>query len=218
MIPGINAAQLLAGGTAFPEVLDAAATNASLASPFSVALPSGIKAGEVLIAEFYRGGNNTQTLTLPAGWVKLIDEAPVGASTFRSVVAWKIADGTEGSTMSVSSTLTSSQATRVVVVRIAGAVSVECSANVNTSGTTVDPPSLSPSWGTAFTLFLAACMGTSNSALSSYPSGWTGVIATGPSAIAQLQSRAASANPGVFTLSASMVLAAYTLAVKPAVL
>ena len=219
MLPGIIAAGLLASGMAYPEVLGSAVTNGSLTSPYTVSLPSGISAGDILVGTFYRGGNNTQTLTLPAGWTKLIDEGPNGAQTYRVVVAWKIADGTEGTSMSVSSNLTSAQATRCVVARITGGISVECSAKANTgNATTIDPPSLSPSWGTAFNLFLTVCVGTSNSALSSYPSGWNGETSTGPSALASLQSYASSANPGVFTVSASMGLTAYTLAVKPTVI
>lgn len=202
-----------ARGYRYPKVTDAAVTNASLTSPFSINLPN-YKKGDLLLLHLYRGGSETQTITLPAGFTKIKDEGPVSGSTHRVVIAWKIADGTEGSSISCSSTTTSSSATRAIVACIPGGTTAECSTKVTLTGTSVDPPSLSPSWGLADTLFLAVCSGTTNSGFTGNP--WTLVTSTGPSGMAALAAKAASADPGAFTGFASMVLAAYTLAVRMA--
>src|SRR5580765_342760 len=76
-------------------------TNASGTS-HTVNLPTGIVAGNLLVVVF--GGSAAATLTWPAGWTQFLTGGATGAVLN---AAYKLADGSEGSTITVTSGATS---------------------------------------------------------------------------------------------------------------
>ncbi|HIP73391.1 MAG TPA: hypothetical protein EYH05_18580, partial [Anaerolineae bacterium] len=132
----------------------------------TINLPANINSGDLLLAFFCVDG--PRTTTWPSGWTKIVDD--VAANTFSAVaVAYRVADGTEGSTISVTSS--ASEQSSHVTYRITnwhGASPPEAaSAIANTQ--TPDPPSLTVSWGADDNLFVA---GVGNNDGTSTPTSW----------------------------------------------
>lgn len=202
-----------------------AETAASLSSPFDLNMPSGIVAGELLFALISRRSSGTGAYTLPAGWVEL-DDFQVDSVT-RVCVAYKFADGTEGSTISVSvSAGTGSAVTRALITRIQNAhasSAPEMASVANGSGTTPNPPSLSPSWGSDKTLWIAlfGCQNDTTANVTAYPTNYDDNqkfipnSATTTIAWATRELEASSDDPGTFTISTSRTWGARTVGVRP---
>lgn len=179
----------------------------------SVLLPSGIVAGNLLIVVMCTFSASV-TITVPSGWTALDN---TGVANNSVAVIWKIASGSEGSSVAV----TFSASTRVAAVsyRITGYDAAIAPVYATTTGSftsmansTADPPSNSPGV-TRDTLWLAIgfnVIQTSQtiSALASYPTNYSlnqvnslgGVFQYGIAAAAR-QLNAASENPGVFTFT-----------------
>lgn len=185
----------------------------------TVNLPSGIEAGNLLLVFFASDGG--PTITFPEGWTQLFQ---TGANTACKFGAWyRIADGTEGSTITV--TTSNNQMTAHTSYRITG---YSGTPEVATATTGIDyspnPPSLTPSWGALDTLWFACCGYNSNLTVTVYPTNYTNGrydranntegCGTGS---ARRELNAASENPGMFTLSGSTQWVANTVAVKPVV-
>jgi hypothetical protein len=200
---------------AFPVVQ---ATNTSVTTPAAtshvISLPAGIVSGNLLLAIFGIGGNTVGSW--PAGWTELWGtELP--ASVGRLECRYRIADGSEGATITVttSGALTSSHTTYRIDTfsgnaPVAGTTATATSTNAN-------PPSLTPSWGAKDTLWIAVA-GVSGSAPSAAPANYTNLLtAATPTTLgsARRELNAATEDPGVFT-SANDQWAANTIAVEPA--
>src|SRR5687767_5901305 len=86
---------------AFPSIAATNTTNGTVASATPVInLPTGIVSGNLLLA-FIRVVNDAGgSITWPAGWNELF-ETVADASNDRMSLAWRLADGTEGSTVTV---------------------------------------------------------------------------------------------------------------------
>ncbi len=186
----------------FPVV---AATNTSSdtsGTNHTVNLPTGITAGDRLVVFFGAAGVDG---TFPTGWTKL-------GGTYLDV-AWRVADGTEGATITV--TTPSSTGTGHVSYRVTGAGAVE-SANVNGSGTAPNPPSLTPSGGAKDYLWLVA--GALNNTLTGAPTNYTNYLeSTYPTwelGTARRSLNAASEDPGAFA-GLTGIWSAFTLAIEP---
>jgi len=189
----------------------------------NVTLPAGIVAGDLILIQFvfYPSG----TSSAPSGWT-MIDSLTYSTT---HVIYAKVADGSEGGTTVNIVTSSSSKAaciTRVIkdwFGVITGGIS---KADAVGSSATPDPPSLSPAWGAADTLWLALTSSYQKVTVSAYPtnyiSGYNVVTSGGSastncgagSAICQLN--AATENPGTYTLSNSTDWIAITIAVRPA--
>ena len=139
---------------------------------------------------------------------------------------YKIADGTEGTTMSV--TTDASEQSAHVTYRITswhGTTAPEAPAVATGTSTTPNPPSLTPSWGALDTLWFA-CATTANSDRTfsvdptSYVSGTTATTATGTAGaiirVVRRELNAATDNPDTFTIDSSSGWDADTVAVRPA--
>lgn len=184
-----------------------------------VNLPSDIASGNLLLVFFASDGN--PTITFPSGWIQLFQTASETAVKFG---AWyRIADGTEGATIDYVTTSVA-EMTAYTSYRITGYYGIPEVASILT-GTSNDPnpPSLTPSWGAANTLWFAL-LGYDNGTVtvSSYPANYTNeqnerannTAGCGIGA-ARRNLNAATEDPGSFVLSASEEWVITTLAIRP---
>ncbi len=204
---------------AFPVVEGTATSDeASDVTAHVVTLPGSIVSGETLVV--WIGGIKFTSVTFspPGGWTELDDTY---VSKTGAAVLYRIADGTEGGTI----TVTSSSAVKSgsVALRISGAgdtpeIAVFGAASNSNSP---DPPNLTPSWGSADTLWLASGV-SSQGKHSATPANYTDIIKSpvwnsfGQTFVARRELAAASENPGAFTIDWSGDLwVAQTLAIEP---
>lgn len=117
-----------------------------------VDLPASISSGDLLllfltVVDF--GG--VFAITTPSGWTKLY-EVYNGSRFNRGAAYYKVASGSEGSTVNV--VLNQNGRMAAATLRVTGHNSVVEAAPTNQANNG-NPPSLSPSWGSADTLWLA---------------------------------------------------------------
>jgi len=213
-----------AGSGDYPAV---AATNTSVnntnGTSHTVNLPSGISSGNLLIVIFgFRGGTN-QTITWPSGYASFFradQSTNVGVAA-----AYRQADGTEGTTITV--TTSANARTSHNSYRITGAAdpAVRAPESINSNGNNANPnpASLTPTGGAKDFLWIALEVNNAGTTtITGWPTSYTGGIqangssqnSTTGSAVRQLN--AASEDPGTFTISSSIAWAAGTLVVHPA--
>lgn len=180
-----------------------------------VIVPTTINSGDLLILIVTLGGDRQiDTIT---GWT-ILDETSNGASQSLSI-AYKIASGSETDftyTSAGGGTLTTNRCFRIInwhgtTPPEAGTGSTGDSANPN-------PPSLSPSWGNAKTLFFAVTA-LDTGTVSGYPTNYDDNQFTDTTigvgiGVATRELKASSDNPGTFTFT-SDTWVAQTLAVRP---
>lgn len=213
------------GGGSYPTYLSATGSNfPTPATSHLVVMPATVNAGDLLMMQIATIANGA--VTTPSGWT-LMSSVSLGAVQY---VSWyyKVAAGTEGGT-TVTVTVGLSCNAAALVHRIqagtySGAPEI---ANVATGNTAnPDPPSLSPSWGSAATLWIAAFSGRNpGSGTSVYPfangntrsaSGATSDNSQGIAASCWENNTTASRDPGTFTNASSSARQAHTVAVRPA--
>lgn len=209
----------------FPSASIPTVTNfASSVTSMAVTMPDQVISGDLLIA--FSHLRNSGTWTEPTDWTEL-DAQLGGGSVGELTVHYKISDGSEGATETWTAG-TGSTATWLVI-KVANWDGTSAPEVSKTSGdvSAADPPSLTPSWGSADTLWIAAAghSAATNAAWSAGPSGYSdftisGVSAGGAStslATATLQTTASSEDPGAYTVSGSnRWWAAMTVGVEPA--
>lgn len=184
---------------------------------FSLALPTGISSGDLLLAMV--GKRLIDAITWPSGWTT----APTGwtdqtnSTTVRHEIRYRIADGTETSPISLSTSVACRW--EGVVFRITGYTGVPEAAGANGNSTNANPPNLAPSFGAVDALWIATAA-------------WDGVPGSGFPAnysdnafspntgftqmmLASRNLNAASENPGTFT-STTEQWGAGTIAVQGA--
>lgn len=207
---------------AFPAIQGSATTANAASTSQAVNLPAGIQVGELLLM-FLTTNGGTGTIGVPTGWTSLYNVVNFQGD-YNSVGCYRIADGSEGATVTVS--LATSNKLGAVVCRISPFDNVATPAAA-TATTTKDPPSLSPSWGSADNLWLAIehfgnISGVTS--VTSYPTNYTGVADAGNAgandphtAIATRALTAATEDPGTYTLQNWSFPGANsaTIAVKP---
>ena len=206
------------GKLAFPQI---AATNisteASAATSHDISLPASISAGDLLIVFIATDGSNT--FSWPEGWTELCESNILHVSM---AVAYRAADGNEGAT--VVSTSTNSEKSSHAAYRITGYDGVqEVSAVATGQSTAPNPASLTPSWGSADTLWIAVAAYDATSFTMGYPYAdnnlWQKTMGGGTGdcgiAVCSDELTQVSADPGAFTLNASEQWSAYTIAVSP---
>lgn len=214
---------------AFPVVETTATTNGtSTSSSPIVNLPSGIVSGNLLFILF-RTSIGTAGIGWPSGYTELV-ESSADASDDAQAVAYRKADGTEGATITLS---TSSARFAAIAYRISGAadpatqppqVSVETSA----TNTTPDPSVLSPTGGAKDYLWfwLGGWEGEQTSPPAGSPTNYSNPLGADSGTIGSLASNcrvasaqrnlnASSENPGIWTISASGSWIAWIAAVHP---
>lgn len=201
---------------AFPVVQSRSSYDASVLTTHPVTLPSGIVAGDILVMACTSNGNVPPTGP-PAGWAQEILNVGGGTGTDRFLAVFsKTADGSEGATVDVD--MASGVSLNALVWRISGGALVE-GTSTSSSGTTPNPPSLSPSWGARDTLWIALFAAREGSA-SAYPAGYSNGRYSNHSTTfvvggAEKSSNAASEDPGTFTIPSSAVWVGGTVAIQP---
>jgi hypothetical protein len=189
---------------AFPVVQSTnTSAESSTTTTHTIALPSGIQEGDLLIFTF-REGVGVQP-SEPSGWTRTSSNNTGG---FYSVF-YKTAGASEPSTVEVTTSLTISSSH--ISYRISGWEDIE----LTISNNTVRPPSLTASWGADDNLWIA---GTStrrgNREFTDPPSNYSNLltISTDPSATttgnsvsatAQRNLNTATEHPGEFTMGSS---------------
>jgi hypothetical protein len=126
------------------------------------------------------------------------------SGTASHAVAWRVASGTEGGA-TISVPLSGASATRHVAYRIAGQTLPPQSATATGSSATPNPPALTPTWGSAETLWIAT-MAHDGSTLATAPANYANaVVEVGDPAVgaAWRVSVAATENPAAWTASRS---------------
>ncbi len=184
----------------------------------TVNLPTGISSGDLIIVMFSNDGD--ATVTFPSGWTNQLFSTASGTFN-RFTVNYRIADGTEGSTITV--TTSASEGSAHTTYRITGYTGTPEASTPATSGgsTTPDPSSLTPSWGADDTLWLAVQGNNGNVSVTAYPTNysnginnrWASTNGVGVGS-AERTLNAASENPGTFTISASNSWVAATIGVR----
>lgn len=206
---------------AFPVI--AASTNGgsgTSTASFSINLPAGVTADELLVIVLQRQGN--WNATFPGDWNPLTsDTAPTGSTS--QGIYWKIADGTE---TTVAVTWTPNAAYTYVSMRITGHHDTAPIEALIATGSDINPnpPSFNPTgWDVEDTLWLAEMCwdGTVNRSLD--PGGYTfvnendiGGTNPGGTSVFFKNSASASDDPGVFTLTGTEQWTAATIAIRPA--
>lgn len=201
----------------FPEVSGLVATQDTVAATsHNINLPSGIVAGNLLLV-FFRFNDTGNVATMP-GWTVMAHG--LGGATGYFAAFYRFADGTEGATATVNSSL--SVTIRANVYRVtnnARLVNPEFSAITAALVTNPDPPSLSPSWGSKKTLWIAVAFPLSQLLLAADPANYTFGLTTAISALrtAHRKNETATENPSAgFTAAAATDCSAWTVAVMPA--
>ena len=204
------------------EIISAVADNTGDTTSHTFSIPTGLVAGNLLVSIFGQS-NGGSAIVWPGDWIEVASH--IGA-TLSASVAYKFATGSEGSTITVS---TSGGPGRGVqrTFRILGAhASAPPEVIVDTPVVTANPnpPSLSPTWGllTNYALWIAFANKLSGTANTAYPSSYTlfqdfqsNGDTTGGLASAARQNMVATENPGTFSYSASHESIAGTIAIRP---
>lgn len=189
----------------------------------TVSLPAGIVSGDLLIAYF---ANNTDTVTVtwPGGWTQLFSSTNAGSH--RLSAAYRIADGGEGGSITVTTSVVE-EATWVTyrIDGYSGVPEVGTAVAADTSDSP-NPPSLTASWGSLENLWFAIesnrVFGSdSGRAVTALPTNYGNEVeqevANYPYlSIARRSNETATEDPGVFTLSDVSDWIAQTIVVKPA--
>lgn len=208
-----------------------AATNTTLGTAATasaaVNLPASIVAGNMLIV-LHRSADGTASHGYPAGWNVLFNDNS-DASDDRISCAWRIADGTEGATITVTQT---SSKFASLSWRITGATNraPEFATLVTGSSTIPDPGAVTPTGGSKDYLFLwiGGWEGEQTSPPASNPTNYASNIIgadSGVAAAATTNCRVASASrqlttagpedPGSWTISVTDDWTATVLAIHP---
>lgn len=220
--------QMVRIGVTVPIAPIVAATAATQLEPagttHAMNLPTGIQAGDLLLAVFNGAANQTYTLSLPSGWESLYDATN---GFLRSRGAWRVATGDEGSTVSVSTaegTRFSSEVFRITGWDDSGLAedAIAVSTTVTGSSAAPDPGSRSLPWGDEPTLALAVAHSAAGGSIT-YPSGFTeGLSAyTGVfnnfharTSVARAEVDTSPVNPGAFGIGSTHLWTAHTIVVR----
>lgn len=204
-----------------PTVLGSATTVTTAGSSTACNLPASV-AGDLLLMFFAKDGNTAPPAGTPAGWTDVTRGHHNGGDV---LVAWRIADGTEGPTVLVDYPA-GNEASSVAVYRLSGhdpLVPPQIGAFVNSLGPTIDVPALAPTWGLGDVLWIAWANGWAP-AVDSPPAGYTDALAVqsgaSPDQSGQMTARktstAASEDPGTFGFASGRWIGAALVAVKGA--
>ena len=163
-IPGISC--IMAGVSPWIVVAavftDTANTNSDTSTVID--LPSSILSGDLLIA--FVAHHNRRASSWPTGWTEIADDFASGTiDDGAASIAWRLANGSEGSTVTVTSEDDTYSSAGVIQIRGADTVTpnIEIATKVYSTGTTShNTPSITPSWGTASgsSLFITLALGT----------------------------------------------------------
>lgn len=206
---------------------------ATSVTSMAVNMPATVNAGDLLIA-YVQVRNAGTWSTVPSGWnpVPKIGGGNVsqagGGSVGKFDAFYKIADGTEdgGTATWIHSTGTSAQWHVRRVTDWHGTTPPE-GTTASGDATNANPPSATPSWGSADNLFLVSAGNAATGETTGFtaaPTNYTGLQSNGGSgggatvnlATAYRQLTASSDDPGTFTPNSNRFWTASTIVVRPA--
>lgn len=203
---------------AFPTIESSVASNNNaFDTTQEITLPSGIVSGDLLVA--FCGGSGNGPHTWPAGWTEIRDFE----GTFRDcTVGYREADGTEGSSI----TVTSTNAGRSVsaAYRISGAEPVATQApqvspsTTEGAGATANVPALTPTGGAKDYLWITFVSGSKtdlNTPPTNYGSQISDSNSSGRTSGAHRNLNAASEDPGTWAIGGASSYATLLVAVHP---
>jgi hypothetical protein len=201
-----------------------AETTAELTSSVSVVMPSGITAGDLLIAYTSADANATVAAGGGEGWTSITDTS--NGSAVRLKVHAKIAAGSDALTLTLGSGVDS--ATYVERITNHGVSNVASDIEVGTpaTGTSAapDPPSVTPSSSKSWLVVACNASDDDDNATTYWPTGYVPLAQTesgssSTSAMMQVacdvQATGSAINPGVFALAASEEWVSQTLLIPP---
>ena len=203
----------------WPVVTDTVATVAPAGNTsHTVTLPTGLGVGDMCLIQ---GTLDVVVTTFgwPSGWTALIALTNLPGTH----VAYRICDGTEGSTITVTTAATATNGPAFIAHRITGAHATqtpEYGTTIVTAGSsTTDPPGVTPSWGLSNGLwYTSSCIVSAGNP--TQPSGYThhsAFTAGNGNSIStcSLQATATSRDPGVFTYAGTTNKRSLTIAIRP---
>lgn len=200
------------------------------ATTHSVTLSGSEASGDLAVAliSLDNQARAMTTITWPAGWTEIAERIlPAGTET-GFAVAYRICDGTEGASVTV--TTDTSETFAAQVYRYAagnwhGTSAPEAASPSNGEDTAPNPPNLTPSWGAEDTQWIAAgTMDIGGTTVSAAPTNYTDLTATQSGTgfgdvevyTARRDLNATSEDPGGFTVSTTAAWHATTIAIRPA--
>ncbi len=184
-----------------------------------ISLPSGIVDGDLLLAFYHSTADSTSVW--PAGWI-FVASRQQGGSGMQTEIRYRDADGTEGSTITVTSPAPEG-ATGHAVYRIDTHDPANPPEATLADGSTVspNPPSLTPTGGVLDYLWIAAMTINGLGSITARPGSYTDALdrtyGGGEMSSMQRELNAASENPSTYTVAtSSQPWVASTVAVFPA--
>lgn len=211
---------------ATPVIAATAASFFAAAASYAVTTPAGIAAGDLLFGVITID-SDTANPSLPAGWTQLWS---LRSGTLLAGTGFaRIANGSEGASISIGTSDAGSHKSEAVIHRITGAFNemptVGTAVEV-TSTSAPDPPSVVTGWAVANNLFIA-CHGRrsdSGTQVTVYPTNYAtdnsdnrsdGTTTGCANAFASRALAATSDDPGAFTLASATRCISQTVVVSP---
>lgn len=142
---------------------------------YNATLPSGIVAGELLVVSLTCTTNSSgiPTINVPSGWTDLFN----GMGGFhRHRAIYKTASGSEGASVAVQ---LGTIGTTVYHTHVAYRIGLWGAIQAATTAASLNPPSVSPAWGTTYgSLFLPLIGGIHNASIASFtpPTNYTDML------------------------------------------
>jgi hypothetical protein len=146
-------------GTEFPSVKDfAVSEEGTNVTSHTVSLPGSISSGDLLVTIFSMSRTNSPTISWPSGWTEFAYEGGPTSGSNTTAAAWRKADGSEGSSITVSTDDDGESGHKTFSITGAEDPTTEApeSSTASGSSTSPDPPSLTPSGGSDKYLWIAA--------------------------------------------------------------
>lgn len=217
---------------AFPSIASSTTANSGTnVTTLDVTYPASVAAGDLLLA-FISFDGAGDTASAPNFTAVTNGNARHSAAADNGAGYWfyRIASGAHSGTETFTITGGIEWMTGAMI-RIAAAdwegtsagIEAASLANPAASNANPNPPSLTPSWGSADTLWIAAASWDGTPTYTSSPASYTALVDVDPAnsggaslAIAWRQNATATEDPGTFTISASEQWASFTLAIRPA--
>lgn len=190
-----------------------------------VNMPATVGSGDLLLA--FSEVRNSGTWTLPSSWTEF--GAQIGGGSVGELTTfYKIADGTEdgGTATWTASALTTAAWQCIAISSWHGTTPPEVT-TASGDATNANPPSLTPSWGSADTLFMAIAGNAATGETTGFtaaPTNYINLVSNGASsggstcnvALSTRELAATSDDPGTFTPNNNRFWAAMTIGIRPA--
>lgn len=156
------------GGPASMSTVSWSATTNTTAH--AVGFGSSLTNGERVIVQFVGRPGQTGAVSFPAGWTFLAQQAQ--SDNQQVTTYYRDADGSEGSSVTVTNEIAGNIASAHVYRVAAGSFNPASPPEITFSALLTqapDPPSISPSWGTANVILIATYSARSNATPTTYP-------------------------------------------------